>query len=705
MKTERKIKDGSMKTVLRVFKYDIHDIVSHVFVLITLLAVAAIPSLYAWVNIYANWDPYVNTGNVQFAVASNDHGIDLKDGTYVNSFDKVKKDLKENDKIGWQFPESADAAVEGVKSGKYYAALVFEDGFTYDMHHLEAAMASEKAPITYYQNVKKNGVASKIADMAAESVQSEINTEYLRNVFADFFSDTGNLAEKINSDNAVSRVLKQLQKTRDALSDYDKAVTLFSEESAGIKDALKSAGGDLDNARSKGQSDVAAANRKIKEAGQTVKAIEEELEAKAAKIKNAIENAKTQLSKKGTSDAEKKKIADNAIGKIDKLLVVLEDLRSLVPSNPKTAGGKLVSKTLDHMITAAEKTEKLLGKVPVTSRILSNAKESALALEELYTNSLKPGIGQMTNDIKTAVKNLNPLVSSVGGILDDIYPVLGAAGNTVEGLSGSLNQLHSVLSALQDKLDEIIKEVKAEDKGSQKEKLTELLGGDSKRYGDFFASLVNVKTEKLYPADTYGEAMAPFYTVIALWVGGVMLVTLLKTNVNRKKFPKITETQGFFGRLMAFVLLGQMQAAIVVAGDIFLMDCTPVHPWLMWLSAAITSLVFVTLIYALTLSFGDLGRALAVLLIFVQIAGSSGSYPIEILPEIFGSIYKFFPFPYAINAMREALFGVYGNHFIMYIAELMIFFVVAVVIGIFIRKPFIGVREFMAKKQKETGVM
>jgi putative membrane protein len=184
-----------------------------------------------------------------------------------------------------------------------------------------------------------------------------------------------------------------------------------------------------------------------------------------------------------------------------------------------------------------------------------------------------------------------------------------------------------------------------------------------------------------------------------------MLVTLVKTNVNRRKFPKITETQSFFGRLMAFVMLGQMQAAIVVAGDIFLMKCTPVHPWLMWLAAAVTSLVFVSLIYALTLSFGDLGRALVILLIFVQIAGSSGSYPIEILPEIFGSIYKFFPFPYAINAMREALCGVYGNHFIIYISELLIFFAVAVVIGIFIRRPFIGVKEFMAKKQKETGVM
>ena len=573
------------------------------------------------------------------------------------------------------------------------------------MHHLEEALATEKAPITYYQNVKKNGVASKITDAAAESVQSAINTEYLRNIFTDFFSDTGDLAKKLNGQNAVSRVLKQLEKTKDALGDYDDAVRLFSEESSGIKDALKSAGGDIDNARSKGKSDAAAVERKIKEAGQTVKKIENELDTKAARAKRAIAKIENELSNTGATDEEKKEIAEKAIERIDKLLVVLEDLRSLVPKDAKTPGTKLVSKTLDHMIKVAEKTEKLLSKVPVTSSILANAKESAKTLEELYRDSLKPGIGQMSSDIKTAISNLKPLVSSVGTILDDIYPVLGAAGNTVEGLSGSLSQLHKVLTALQDKLDGIIKEVKATDKGSQKEKLIELLGGNSSRYGEFFSSLVEVRTEKLYPADNYGEAMAPFYTIIALWVGGAMLVTLLKTTVNRQKFPKITETQSFFGRLMAFVLIGQMQAAIVVAGDIFLMNCTPVHPWLMWLSAAVTSLVFVSLIYSLTLSFGDLGRALVILLIFVQIAGSSGTYPIEILPEIFGSIYKFFPFPYGINAMREAMFGIYGNHYIMYIAELMIFFVVAVVIGIFIRRPFIGVKEFMAKKQKETGVM
>ena len=151
--------------------------------------------------------------------------------------------------------------------------------------------------------------------------------------------------------------------------------------------------------------------------------------------------------------------------------------------------------------------------------------------------------------------------------------------------------------------------------------------------------------------------------------------------------------------------MGQFQAAIIVAGDIFLLGCAPVHPWLMWLSAAVTSLVFVLLIYSLTISFGDVGKAIVVVVMVLQIAGSSGSYPIEILPEIFGKGYIFFPFPYAINAMREALSGTYGHDFIIYLAELLIFGVVALAIGLLVRKPFIGMNKFVSEKLEETEVL
>ena len=140
-------------------------------------------------------------------------------------------------------------------------------------------------------------------------------------------------------------------------------------------------------------------------------------------------------------------------------------------------------------------------------------------------------------------------------------------------------------------------------------------------------------------------------------------------------------------------------------GNIFLLHCEPVHPWFMWLSAAITSMVFVILIYTLTLVFGDIGRAAVIVIMMLQIAGSSGTFPIEILPDIFDKIYRFFPFPYAINAMRETICGLYGADFVIYLAQLMVFFLCAVAIGVFVRKPFIGVKAFVSEKMKETEVM
>ena len=184
-----------------------------------------------------------------------------------------------------------------------------------------------------------------------------------------------------------------------------------------------------------------------------------------------------------------------------------------------------------------------------------------------------------------------------------------------------------------------------------------------------------------------------------------MLATILKTNTNRRKFPEATEAQSYFGRFLIFFLLGQIQAAIIVAGDIFLLHVTPVHPWLMWLAAAVACFVFNLLIYSMVLSFGNIGRAAVIVIMVLQIAGSSGTYPIEILPSIFGKIYRFFPFPYGINAMREAIFGLYRSDYLIYLGQLLLFAVLALAIGLLIRRPFVGVDRDMNEKLEETEVL
>ena len=89
----------------------------------------------------------------------------------------------------------------------------------------------------------------------------------------------------------------------------------------------------------------------------------------------------------------------------------------------------------------------------------------------------------------------------------------------------------------------------------------------------------------------------------------------------------------------------------------------------------------------------------------VQIAGSSGSYPIKALPDIFSKIYLFFPFPYAINAMREAIFGMYRWDYLIYLGELLIFGAAGIAIGLVVRKPFIKMNRFVEDEMEKSGVL
>ena len=123
-----------MENIIQIFKDDVRGLGKNILALVIALGLCVIPSLYAWFNIYSNWDPYANTGNVSIAVASSDAGYTKDDGTYVNMGDAVIEQLEENDKLGWTFPATPQDAIDGVYSGEYYAALIMEEDFSQSMY-------------------------------------------------------------------------------------------------------------------------------------------------------------------------------------------------------------------------------------------------------------------------------------------------------------------------------------------------------------------------------------------------------------------------------------------------------------------------------------------------------------------------------------------------------------------------------------------
>lgn len=707
-----------MITVFRIFLSDILSIVKHFFAFVIIIAISILPALYAWVNIYANGDPYGSTGNIKIAVATSDEGIDLEDGTHVNMSEEVFDSLKESDSIGWQFPDSTEEAIEGVRSGEYYAAIIFGDKFTYNMYHIGAAVDDDNPPLVFYRNDKKNAVASKITDTAATSLQETINIKYLKTLIGTVFADAKEVTDAVDSETAAADTLSQLGLLRDNLNEYVDAIGDFIDNSDSVRTSLKQAKGlirsadRLDDAYlSAAQADLLSARRTVNNLSEGLNNALDDLEKSLTALEKSVRNLETMSEDAERDIPTREEALDEARKQANETLKILQDLREMLPESSDILGAQAAINALDAMIRRAETLSQLLADVPNDTgetHVADTVHETLKTVEEIRTleqDNLKPDFDAMIAHLSQMLEALYPLLDNVNGMVDDALPTIDAADETVVSLEGSLRQLQRVFSSASSMIDDVINAVNAAKANEKIKVLIDRLGGNSDLYGEFFSSLVQVDVEEIYPVASYGAAMAPFYSVLAIWVGGVIMVAILKTEVDRKKFPGAREAQYFFGRFMLFFLVGQMQAAVIVAGDIYLLHCDPVHPGLMYLAAGVTSLAFSLFIYALTLSFGDVGKAIVVVVMVVQIAGSSGSYPIEILPEIFSKIYRFFPFPYAINAMREALCGTYGNDYWKFLGQLLIFGVLGLVIGLLVRKPFIGMNKFVSEKIEETEVL
>lgn len=702
-----------MKEILRIQRHDLRAVTRSFFAILILIAVAILPALYAWVNIYANMDPYGSTGNIRIAVASRDSGIVDANGATVNKAQEVMDELRESTAIGWQFPDSADDAIEGVRSGEYYAAIIFEKNFTYNMYHFEHAVSDAEVPVTYYENAKKNAVASKITQTAASSLQEKINTKYLQTVFSTIFSEANGIESRLQSEDAIQSVILELTELRDTLLRYDMAVEQFLSVSPETSAALQSAQSKLETLQVPNGAKLTAAQQNLARAQQTVSALDTSFSQKLSDVEKQIADVEAAMEALKNSDAAKNtsERVDSLREKNQVLLATLQSLRALLDDRLNLPGVQSAAAALDLMILRAGGIDSLLSALPeaadasAVEQLGSDVTALCQSMRSSLSNALVPGVNTMISDFSSTLAALTPLLSSLDGMLGNLSDVTDAAGDAITDIDAALRQLRAVLQSAAGKLTEVIDAVQSAEGDQRKEMLLRILGGDADLYGNFFSALSDVDVQEVYSVKSYGAAMAPFYSVLAVWVGGVILVSILDTHTDEKKFPHATNAQQYFGRFGIFLLMGQIQAAVIVLGDIFLLDCAPAHPWLMWLSAAVASFVFVLLIYSLTISFGDIGKAIVVVVMVVQIAGSSGSYPIEILPEIFAKIYRFFPFPYAINAMREALCGVYGQDYLVYLLELLLFGALALLIGLVVRRPFLNVNRFVSEKLEETEVI
>ena len=735
-----------MKNIWKIFTGDLKKLVKQPFALVIIIGLCVIPSLYAWFNIFANWDPYANTGGIPVAVVSLDKDYTRKDGSVVNMGESVLESLHSNTSVKWIFLDTEEEAREGVEAGKYYAAIVITDKFTYSMYNVFSD-DFENPSLIYYQNQKSNAIATKITDTVAGTLQNTINETFIKVAATTIFEEGNSVSDQMQGDSYVEEFCADLEELNDNLKEYSAMIDTFRAGNDRLEAAITHVNYEIPIMQKKLDATTASLNQSsqnLSSTRDTLSNFSTNVDTSMSTIQTSLEDMKKILDQSKLADDTAQMTKDlnkvardtNTLnGQVNNLLAALIEQRvqgSVSGGDASTGSGsgntaatdaaiealKAMQKELDMMNTvigsvlestdeqAAEKAKvNVNNAMNNLKNVIDSCENSVSNMQGIYKNNLVPQMQKVLTNMSDSLNQVTTLVNTLSNTVQNIGVVMEGVGDAVDGTSESLGQIQGVVDGISQKLTDLTEQLEGASEEEMMDILVRFLGGDPDSLGAYFASPVTMETIAMYPVATYGSAMTPFYSTLAIWVGSTILVALVKVKASPKNLENVQSYQLYFGRYLLFLLLAQIQAAIIVAGDMWLLKVNIVEPGLFFLAASFTATAFSLLIYSLTLAFGDVGKAVCVIVMVLQIAGSSGTFPIELLPDIYQKIYIFFPFPYAITAMREALAGMYGTAYMAALAKLILFMLEGLLIGLVIRIPFVKLNHFVEERMEDTELM
>ena len=736
-----------MRNIIAILKRDLSRIRGSVVALIVAVGLVIVPTLYAWFNIAGSWDPYGNTGNLKVAVANSDNGY-MSDliPVRVNIGDTVVSALRENDQLDWRFVSESDA-VEGVRSGEYYAAVVIPENFSSRMMTVFSSDA-EHAEIVYYENQKANAIAPRVTDKAASTVRQQIDETFAKTISDVGLATTSSLLEFMDGDqiaayagNLSGTLAGAITTLRDASGSVDEFAGLL-QSSTGLLDStsdlLASAGAANEDAEAlvgdaktglSGMHDaldaaVAAINQSLKDSAgdydAAAKAIDEAFGAADAHVSLTV----TQL-RDASADVAKR--ASDMRDVQDNILAVERDVEG---SNlPEKLKAELVQKidivanTVGNVANQQELLAKHLSdaaasletgaadaraKAQAVKDGIAEAKGSIGGVKDSYNATLKQQISDLSDAVADVARRGSDMADDLGATVTDLSHAASALSDDLAGAHEVLAGASADLVSAADDLQRLKEGLDTAVTSGDLDRVRELIGSDPAALADALAAPVALDRQAVYHIKNYGSAMAPFYTTLSIWVAGIVLAAMLKANVDEADVkalgnPRLHEL--YLGRYAFFALLAFAQATLVCAGDLLFFGIQCEHPFQFMLVGWLAGFVFSNMIYTLTVSFGDIGKAIAVVLLVMQVAGSGGTFPIEMTADFFQAVYPFLPFTHAINAMHAAMAGAYGMEFWIELGTLLLYLIPSLALGLVFRRPVIRANRWIIEKLEETKLM
>ena len=722
-----------MRNILRVFRDDVQLGVRNIIGVIVLVGLVLVPAMYAWFNDLASWDPYGNTQGLKVAVANSDEGYrgDLVP-IRVKAGEAVVSSLRANKSFDWKFVDEDDA-IEGVKSGEYYAAIVIPSSFSRDMMSVFSDDVTH-SDIIYYMNEKANPIAPRLTDAGASQIQEEIRKQFTSTVTEIALNTMSDLSQYVDSDSFKNYAARLDSSLADAISDVgnvsgqvrsisslvsstnslvassEKMLSDSGSASDAVSKATGSARQDLDESSKSLNGLTQAVNEAIDKSAQSFDSISQHADAAydaVGDIADLSSKDLRQLSGDVSDSAQAyDQMADtlqtvNADGRLDG---VISQMRSSAETQRQLSASLV--EYADAIDQASGESD---AKRDETRQLIEQARSEITTLQSQYEPDVKGAIEELSASLDQASGYSTDLAGKIDATVASLTTATDSLGNSLVAAQGTLNetasQLDGAVSDLKQAKDDLDKALASGDI----ETLKKIIGDDASSLSMYLSAPVKIERNAVYPIENNGSMMIPFYTLLSLWVGAVILVAMLQVNLGqerREMYSGIKPSEEYFGRYGIFSLLSFGQSLFVCLGEVFLLQVQCVHPVLFVVSGLVIGQVFAFFVYTLTVSFGNVGKALSVILLVVQVAGSGGIFPIEMSGGIYEVLYPFLPFVYGMKALQACVAGIYGMELVQSLAYIVVSLgTFSLLLGLVIRKPIIKFNNFSHEQLSKTKLM
>ena len=670
-----------MKNIIEIFRKDIKEVFRKTNTWIIIVGLIFLPSMYAWPNILSSWDPYGHTNNIKVAVTSEDEGATV-DGKDLNLGKSLVNGLKNNKNLDWQFVSNKQEAEDGVRIGEYYASIVVPKNFSQDMTSVSRT-EPQRAIIEYTVNEKINAISPKITNSGASAIANNISKNFVETANGIIFEKLHEAGIKFEENlPSIEKAKQEIFKLNDNFSTYEQAVSeLIAKVEYGsnvlnnVQNTLPEidrvatnsimiadkAGITINNIQGFNERLLPIINNHlnvVEEVSREVNVIAKEIQQKPDKIEE-IKARQKALNSRLQASGERLQLVKNIFeyfnnlsnerlfnSQLDRVTTLSNDITMIKEVNNN------IYNNMDHYDEIANTVkEEFVNKSARVNEVSTN-------INSKLNDEIAPLISQVLNKAEVNIDKVSGIIAHAQGELPTVERKLSEAEIKINNAYGRLLSLQAQMPSAKSKIQKLTDEIKKADSGIDKNQLFNLLKVDYKQQAEFFANPVKLQENKLYHIENYGSAMTPFYTVLSIWVGSLLMSSLLTTKVEDEE-KKYKPYQKYFGRGLLFVIISLFQTLIITLGDMYVLGTQATSPYRFVVYALLISLLFSSIIYTIVCILGNVGKAVCIVLLVLQLGSSGGTFPIQMTSEFFQALYPKVPFTYSIGLLREAVGGVY----------------------------------------------